>query len=60
VDGILTGVHEKGTSHFDLLGAFAPAALLDEALRHAEAHEYLGHEFGDAVLVLPRSLSATR
>jgi S-adenosylmethionine:tRNA ribosyltransferase-isomerase len=59
VDGILTGVHEKGTSHFDLLGVFASAGVLEDALRHAEEQGYLGHEFGDAMLVLPRSLSAT-
>jgi S-adenosylmethionine:tRNA ribosyltransferase-isomerase len=53
VDGLLTGIHEKGTSHFELLAAFAPAALLDEALGHAEAAGYLAHEFGDAMLVLP-------
>jgi S-adenosylmethionine:tRNA ribosyltransferase-isomerase len=52
VDGILTGVHEPGTSHFDLLGTFAPRALLDAALRHAEGEGYLGHEFGDAMLIL--------
>jgi S-adenosylmethionine:tRNA ribosyltransferase-isomerase len=53
VDGLLTGVHESGTSHFALLGAFAPPPLLEEALRHADQHGYLGHEFGDAMLVLP-------
>lgn len=53
VDGLLTGMHEKGTSHFDLLAAFAPAALLDEAIAHAERAGYLAHEFGDAMLVLP-------
>jgi S-adenosylmethionine:tRNA ribosyltransferase-isomerase len=60
VDGLLTGVHEPGTSHFDLLGAFAPAPLLERALRHADEAGYLGHEFGDAMLVLEGALSATR
>ena len=52
VDGLLTGVHEPGTSHFSLLTAFAPQPLLEAAHRHAENHEYLGHEFGDAMLIL--------
>ncbi len=52
VDGLLTGVHEPGTSHFELLRAFAPGPLLDEALGRAEAWGYLGHEFGDLSLIL--------
>lgn len=56
VDAILTGIHEAGTSHHALLGAFAPAPLLDRALAFAEARGYLGHEFGDSMLVVsPRS-----
>ena len=52
VAGLLTGIHEPGSSHFELLQAFAPAGLLDAAFRHAEAEGYLGHEFGDLSLVL--------
>jgi S-adenosylmethionine:tRNA ribosyltransferase-isomerase len=52
VDGLLTGIHEPGTSHFDLLQAFASADLLAAAHRHAEAAGYLGHEFGDVSLIL--------
>ena len=51
VDGLLTGLHEDGTSHFELLKAFAPAAFLEPALRHAAEAGYLGHEFGDALLI---------
>ena len=51
--GLLTGLHDPGTSHFDLLSAFAPPALLRDALAHADAHGYLGHEFGDSCLILP-------
>ncbi len=51
-DGLLTGVHDPGTSHFELLGAFAPESLLRAAHRHAESRGYLGHEFGDACLIL--------
>jgi S-adenosylmethionine:tRNA ribosyltransferase-isomerase len=52
VDGILSGMHEAGSSHFDLLSAFAPRTLLSLAWSHAEDERYLGEEFGDAMLVL--------
>jgi S-adenosylmethionine:tRNA ribosyltransferase-isomerase len=52
VDGLLTGLHEPTASHFALLQAFATRAQLDAAYRHAEDAGYLGHEFGDANLIL--------
>lgn len=60
VDGLLTGLHEPGTSHFELLRAFLPALALETAHAHAEARGYLGHEFGDAMLVLPERQTARR
>jgi S-adenosylmethionine:tRNA ribosyltransferase-isomerase len=51
-DGILTGIHDPSESHFDLLEAFAPSALLHAALAHAEESGYLCHEFGDSALIL--------
>jgi S-adenosylmethionine:tRNA ribosyltransferase-isomerase len=56
VDGLLTGLHEPGTSHFELLEAFAPRGILLRALEHAGRAGYLQHEFGDSCLVLPGSL----
>lgn len=53
VDGIFTGMHAPGTSHFELLEAFAPRALLDRVDAHANAQQYLGHELGDSALLLP-------
>lgn len=50
-DGLLTGMHEPGTSHFSLLEAFAPRALLERSFQHAERAGYLQHEFGDACLI---------
>lgn len=51
VDAIVSGTHEPGTSHYELLRAFAS----DKVLRHAsvalEHHGYLTHEFGDSVFV---------
>ncbi|MBI3932903.1 MAG: S-adenosylmethionine:tRNA ribosyltransferase-isomerase [Acidobacteria bacterium] len=52
VDGLLTGIHEPGTSHYDLVRAFVPEPLLAAASRHEEAEGYLVHEFGDSCLVL--------
>jgi S-adenosylmethionine:tRNA ribosyltransferase-isomerase len=56
VDGLLTGLHEPGTSHFDLLEAFAPRALLLRAMEHAARTGYLQHELGDSCLILAGSL----
>jgi S-adenosylmethionine:tRNA ribosyltransferase-isomerase len=56
VDGLLTGLHEPGTSHFDLLEAFAPRPLLLRAVEHAARTGYLQHEFGDSCVVLAGAL----
>ncbi len=56
VDGLLTGLHEPGTSHFALLEAFAPRQLLRRAVEHAARTGYLQHEFGDSCLVLAGAL----
>jgi S-adenosylmethionine:tRNA ribosyltransferase-isomerase len=52
VDGILSGLHDPGSSHFALLTAFAPMPLLEQAMLHAERAGYLQHEFGDAALII--------
>jgi S-adenosylmethionine:tRNA ribosyltransferase-isomerase len=52
VDGLLTGMHDPTESHFELLSAFAPEALLRRAHAHAEEAGYLCHEFGDSSLIL--------
>ncbi|HEX6763983.1 MAG TPA: S-adenosylmethionine:tRNA ribosyltransferase-isomerase [Polyangiaceae bacterium] len=52
VDGLVTGLHEPGTSHFALLEAFAERALLVRALERASSEGFLQHEFGDSMLVL--------
>jgi S-adenosylmethionine:tRNA ribosyltransferase-isomerase len=50
VDVILSGVHEPGSSHHDLLRAFLDEAALHEALATMDANGYRTHEFGDSVL----------
>jgi S-adenosylmethionine:tRNA ribosyltransferase-isomerase len=52
LQGLLTGLHEPGSSHFELLRAFVPPELLGRAVAHAERRGYLGHEFGDVCLAL--------
>jgi S-adenosylmethionine:tRNA ribosyltransferase-isomerase len=51
VDAILSGTHEPGTSHFELLRAFTDDATLSRATDELAAHEYRTHEFGDSVLI---------
>jgi S-adenosylmethionine:tRNA ribosyltransferase-isomerase len=51
VDAIVSGTHEPGTSHHELLRAFAGDAVLARAAAELEARGYRTHEFGDSVLV---------
>lgn len=51
VDAILTGVHERGTSHYELLRAFADDPTLTAADEEMAAHGYRLHEFGDSIFV---------
>jgi S-adenosylmethionine:tRNA ribosyltransferase-isomerase len=51
VDVILTGVHEPGTRHHQLLQAFADEATLHSAEIELDVMGYRTHEFGDSVLV---------
>jgi S-adenosylmethionine:tRNA ribosyltransferase-isomerase len=51
VDAILSGTHEPGTSHYDLLRAFADESTLRRADRALEQGGFRTHEFGDSVLI---------
>jgi S-adenosylmethionine:tRNA ribosyltransferase-isomerase len=51
VDAILTGVHQPGDSHFELLRAFARDALLDRVSEAFRVHDYHLHDFGDSMLI---------
>jgi S-adenosylmethionine:tRNA ribosyltransferase-isomerase len=53
VSGLITGWHEPGTSHLDLLEAVAGAELVERAYHEAVRARYLWHEFGDSCLLLP-------
>ncbi len=51
VDVVLTGMHEPGESHFELLRAFADDPVLHCIHEVASRRGYRGHEFGDSLLI---------
>ncbi len=51
IDALVSGTHERGTSHFEMLRAFTGDAVLERAGRELERLGYRSHEFGDSVLV---------
>ena len=53
IDGLLTGWHERESSHLQLLEAAAGAELLERSYEAALEDGYLWHEFGDLHLILP-------
>ncbi|MEA2176893.1 MAG: S-adenosylmethionine:tRNA ribosyltransferase-isomerase [Solirubrobacteraceae bacterium] len=53
VDGLITGWHEPESSHLLMLEAIAGRDLLERAYAEAAARGLRGHEFGDALLILP-------
>jgi S-adenosylmethionine:tRNA ribosyltransferase-isomerase len=52
VDGLLTGLHEPEASHLDLLRSVAGPSLVARAYDDLTS-DYLWHEFGDSMLLLP-------
>ena len=53
VTGLVTGWHEPGASHLDLLRAVAGPSMVAAAYDEAERRGLLWHEFGDSCLLLP-------
>jgi S-adenosylmethionine:tRNA ribosyltransferase-isomerase len=51
VDVIVSGAHEPGSSHYELLRAFADRATLARVTTALEARHYRTHEFGDSVWI---------
>jgi hypothetical protein len=51
VDVLLSGTHEPGTSHHELLRAFVDAKALARMDAALAAQHYRTHEFGDSVWV---------
>lgn len=52
VDGLLSGIHGRDSSHFELLSAFLPGPFALLYTLHVITGHYRGHEFGDSTLVL--------
>jgi S-adenosylmethionine:tRNA ribosyltransferase-isomerase len=52
VDALLTGQHEPGTSHYELLRAFHGDEVIDKITAEANRHGYRTHEFGDSLFIL--------
>lgn len=60
VDAIVSGTHEPGDSHFELLRAFTADAVLARVGDAFERHGYRTHEFGDSLLLVARRRAAAR
>ncbi len=54
VDALVTGQHEPGTSHYELLRAFQDDSVLRRTIAEAEMHAYRTHEFGDSLFIVRR------
>jgi S-adenosylmethionine:tRNA ribosyltransferase-isomerase len=53
VDGLLSGFHDRDSSHLAMLEAIAGRELLERSYEEATRAGYLRHEFGDVHLLLP-------
>jgi S-adenosylmethionine:tRNA ribosyltransferase-isomerase len=51
VDALVSGTHENGSSHHELLRAFVDARTLQKMDAELESHGYRTHEFGDSIFV---------
>ena len=47
VDGLISGLHEKGTSHLELSRAFCNREIIEQAYHQAQFLPYRNHEYGD-------------
>ena len=52
IDGLLTGLHEEGTSHRQILRSFVPDQWITRAYGEGAQRGYLGHENGDSCIIL--------
>jgi len=58
VDALVTGQHEPGTSHYELLRAFQDDSVLRQMIAEAETRGYRTHEFGDSLFIMRRKDTA--
>ena len=52
VDGLITGMHDGGSSHIDMISALVGPEMLQTAYGLAVQWGYLWHEFGDMTMIL--------
>jgi S-adenosylmethionine:tRNA ribosyltransferase-isomerase len=60
VDAILTGIHQAGESHFELLRAFARDDLLERIAAAFISGDFRAHEFGDSMLLERQPAAASQ
>jgi len=60
VDGLLSGIHARDSSHFALLEAFLPGALAAAYADRVSGGGYREHEFGDSTLILGNNTGTRR
>src|SRR5499427_8790993 len=60
VNAILSGTHEPGTSHYDLLRAFIDDTTLRHMDQELNEHAYRTHEFGDSVFIERQADASTQ
>ncbi|MBA3775374.1 MAG: S-adenosylmethionine:tRNA ribosyltransferase-isomerase [Betaproteobacteria bacterium] len=60
VDAIVSGAHEPGSSHHELLRAFLDDRTLRRVTDALIAHGYRTHEFGDSVLIARQAANTAR
>ena len=60
VDVLLSGTHESGSSHYELLRAFVDNATLRRMDEQLQRHGYRTHEFGDSILAERNALISAR
>ena len=58
VGAILSGTHEPGSSHYEMLRAFLDDHTLAAATAALDARGYRTHEFGDSVLIERKARSS--
>lgn len=51
VDSLISGMHEKGTSHRDIFHSLFSKKTIEKGYREAEELGYLSHEFGDLTFI---------
>jgi len=54
IDGLVTGWHDTGASHLDLVEGVAGPVVVEACYSEARERGYLWHEFGDSLLVTAR------